>query len=70
MQLHSAIVPTVCHIKCQFLKFVQELGLSINHEIKVKSKLDFDDSLEIEVDKKISRVSKKFAQNILVIKTK
>jgi DtxR family Mn-dependent transcriptional regulator len=52
-----------------FLKFVQELGLSINHEIKVKSKLDFDESIEIMVDNKISRVSKKFAQNILVIKS-
>jgi DtxR family Mn-dependent transcriptional regulator len=50
-----------------FLKFVQELGLSINNEIEVLSKLDFDESMEISVNNQKSRVSKKFAQNICVI---
>ncbi len=50
-----------------FLKFVQELGLSINNEIEVLSKLDFDESIEISVNNQKSRVSKKFAQNICVI---
>jgi DtxR family transcriptional regulator, Mn-dependent transcriptional regulator len=50
-----------------FLKFLNELGIGINNEIKVISKLDYDDSMEISVNKKKSRVSKKFAQNIYVV---
>ena len=50
-----------------FLKYVQEIGIGINIEIEIISKLEYDDSLEIEVNKKIVRVSKKFAQNIYVI---
>ncbi len=50
-----------------FLKFVQEIGLSINNEVEIISKLEFDESIEIEVNKIKSRVSKKFAQNICVI---
>ncbi|MES2587746.1 MAG: metal-dependent transcriptional regulator [Bacteroidota bacterium] len=50
-----------------FLKFVQELGLSINNEVEILSKLDFDDSIEICVNNQKSRVSKKFAQNICVV---
>ncbi|MCE3296470.1 MAG: iron-dependent repressor [Crocinitomicaceae bacterium] len=53
-----------------FLKYVQELGLAINHEIMVISRLDFDDSLEISIQGKASRVSKKFAQNIYVVSDK
>jgi len=50
-----------------FLKYVQELGIEINNKIEVLSKLDYDESLEILVKQKVSRVSKKFAQNIYVI---
>jgi DtxR family Mn-dependent transcriptional regulator len=50
-----------------FLKFVQQIGLSLNNEIEIISKLDFDDSIEIKVKGKKSRVSNKFAQNITVI---
>jgi DtxR family Mn-dependent transcriptional regulator len=50
-----------------FLKFVQEIGLSINNEVEIISKLEFDESIEIVVNKIKSRVSKKFAQNICVI---
>lgn len=53
-----------------FLNYVQEIGLSINNEIKVISKLDFDESVEIEVNGKISRVSKKFSQHVFVVLNK
>ncbi|MFN5418125.1 MAG: metal-dependent transcriptional regulator [Flavobacteriia bacterium] len=53
-----------------FLKYVQELGIAINNEIKVLSKLSFDESLEISVEGKKARVSKKFAQNIYVVSDK
>ncbi|MGV3629919.1 MAG: metal-dependent transcriptional regulator [Bacteroidota bacterium] len=53
-----------------FLKYVQELGLAINHEITVLSRLSFDDSIEISIQGKSSRVSKKFAQNIYVVSDK
>lgn len=53
-----------------FLNYVQEIGLNINNEIKVLSKLDFDESIEIQVNGKISRVSKKFSQHVFVVLNK
>lgn len=53
-----------------FLKYVHELGIAINNEIEVISALSFDDSIEILVEGKKSRVSKKFAQNIYVVLNK
>jgi DtxR family Mn-dependent transcriptional regulator len=50
-----------------FLKYVNELGIEINNEISMISKLDYDESVEIKVNDRISRVSKKFAQNIYVV---
>lgn len=50
-----------------FLNYVVELGLGINNQIEVVSKQHFDDSMEILINGKINRVSKKFAQNIYVI---
>lgn len=49
-----------------FLQYVNKLGLSINQTIKVVARQPFDDLIEIEVNKKISSVSPKFAQNIIV----
>lgn len=50
-----------------FLNYVVELGLGINNFIEILSKQDFDESIEIMVNEKKARVSKKFAQNIYVI---
>jgi DtxR family Mn-dependent transcriptional regulator len=50
-----------------FLNFVVELGLGLNNQMKVINKQDFDDSIEIEINGKISRVSQKFAQNIYIV---
>ncbi len=50
-----------------FLNYVIEIGLGINNQMKIISKQDFDDSLEIEVDGRRVRVSYKFAQNIYIV---
>lgn len=50
-----------------FLNYVIEIGLGINNKMKIISKQDFDQSIEIEVDKKRVRVSHKFAQNIYIV---
>lgn len=50
-----------------FLNYVIEIGLGINNRMKIISKQDFDDSIEIEVNKKRLRVSNKFAQNIYIV---
>jgi DtxR family Mn-dependent transcriptional regulator len=50
-----------------FLNYVIEIGLGINNRMKIISKQEFDDSIEIEVDKKRVRVSNKFAQNIYIV---
>lgn len=50
-----------------FLNYVMELGLGINNQIEVVSRQDFDESMEILVNGSVSRVSKKFAQNIYIV---
>ena len=49
-----------------FLQYVNKLGLSINQTIKIVARQPFDDLIEIEVNKKISSVSPKFAENIII----
>jgi len=41
--------------------------LSINNQIKVVSKQNYDDLIEIEVNGKSSSVSPKFAENIVIV---
>ncbi len=50
-----------------FLKYVDEVGLILNNEIKIVSKQAYDASTLIEVNGKTSVVSKKFTENILVV---
>jgi DtxR family Mn-dependent transcriptional regulator len=50
-----------------FLKYVNEVGLSISKHIKVLSKHTDDELIEIEVDGKKSSVSAKFAENIVIV---
>lgn len=50
-----------------FLQYVVKVGLGINNKIKVISKQPYDATMEIEVHDKISSVSQKFAENVLVI---
>ena len=50
-----------------FLQYVVQIGLGINNKIKVINKQSYDAMMEIEVNGKISHVSEKFADNILVV---
>jgi DtxR family Mn-dependent transcriptional regulator len=50
-----------------FLQYVIEVGLGINNFIDVVSINPYDDLIRIEVNGKISSVSKKFAENIFII---
>ena len=49
-----------------FLQYVTQLGIGIDLKVKVISKQSFDGSMEIEVNKKTTTVSQKFAENIFV----
>ncbi|GAA5222432.1 metal-dependent transcriptional regulator [Membranihabitans marinus] len=50
-----------------FLQYVSELGMNLKTRIKIISKQDFDNSMEIEVNSKVHRVSEKFTQNVFVV---
>ncbi len=50
-----------------FLQYVTQLGIGIDLHIKVLRKRVFDGSMDIEVNQKVASVSKKFADNILVV---
>ncbi len=50
-----------------FLQYVIEVGLGINNHMKVLSIHPYDEIIQIEVNGKVSSVSKKFADNIFVI---
>ncbi|MBW7869233.1 MAG: metal-dependent transcriptional regulator [Brumimicrobium sp.] len=50
-----------------FLQYVVKLGLGLSSEIKIISRQEFDGTMEIEVDKTCSTISKKVAQNLFVI---
>ncbi len=52
-----------------FLQYAAKVGLGINNIIKIRSRQTYDGIAEIQVDKKISNVSRQFAQNILVVCT-
>lgn len=50
-----------------FLQYVVKLGLGLSSEIKIISRQEFDGTMEIEVDKTRSTISKKVAQNLFVV---
>ncbi|MCO6494502.1 MAG: metal-dependent transcriptional regulator [Bacteroidetes bacterium] len=50
-----------------FLQYVVKLGLGLSSKIKIISRQDFDGSMEIEVNKVRSSISKKVAQNLFVV---
>ncbi len=49
-----------------FLQYAAKLGISLNSTIKVITKYEFDDSLEIEVNGQRTTISHKFANNLFV----
>jgi DtxR family Mn-dependent transcriptional regulator len=50
-----------------FLQYAMKVGLGLSSEIRVVSRQDFDGSIEIEVRRKRSVVSQKFAENVFVL---
>jgi DtxR family Mn-dependent transcriptional regulator len=50
-----------------FLQYVARIGLGLSAGIRVKGVNTFDSTVEIEVAKKTHTVSRKFAENILVV---
>ena len=50
-----------------FLQYAVKLDLGLNSKIKIISRQEFDDSVEIEVNGVRSSISKKVAQNLFVV---
>lgn len=71
--LSEVPIGTVCKLiavkdsSASFLQYVVQLGLGLSSKIKIMSRQEFDGSIEIEVNKKRSTVSQKFAENIFVV---
>ncbi|MEQ8473896.1 MAG: metal-dependent transcriptional regulator [Marinoscillum sp.] len=49
-----------------FLQHITQLGLVINSEILLKSRLEFDGSLDVEIEGKDQMISQKVAENVYV----
>ncbi len=64
---HNCTMVGVKDNSATFLQYVDKVGLSINNQIKVLSRQNYDDLIEIEVNGKKSSVSPKFAENIVII---
>ncbi len=63
---HTCKMVGVKDNSANFLQYVDKLGLSINQSIKLISKNEFDNLIQIEVKKKTIIVSPKFAENIII----
>jgi DtxR family transcriptional regulator, Mn-dependent transcriptional regulator len=50
-----------------FLQYIVKVGLGMNHTIKIIDKLEYDHSIEIEVNQKRNVISSNVAKNILVV---
>lgn len=50
-----------------FLQYVVKVGLGLSSKIKIISRQEFDGTIDIEVNGKISVVSQKFAENLFVV---
>jgi DtxR family Mn-dependent transcriptional regulator len=66
---HECTVIGVKNNTASFLQYVDKVGLSINKQVKIISRQQYDDSIEIEVNNKRSNVSQKFAENIVIVCT-
>jgi len=66
----KCIVSTVNDEKINFLEYLNKIKIHIGSKIKIIDKIEFDKSLEIEVDNKKSIfISNQVSNNILVTKT-
>ncbi|MEM9297194.1 MAG: metal-dependent transcriptional regulator [Bacteroidota bacterium] len=50
-----------------FLQHITQLGLIINSKVTIKSRQEFDGSLDVEIEGKSQMVSQKVAENVFVI---
>ncbi len=64
---HKCTMVGVKNNTAAFLQYVDKVGLSINHNLKIISHQAYDDSFEIEVTNKRINVSRKFAENIVIV---
>lgn len=64
---HHCIMVAVKDNSASFLQYVNRVGLSINHKIKVLARHAFDELMDIEVNGKVTSVSPRFAKNIVII---
>lgn len=64
---HKCTMVGVKNNTAAFLQYVDKVGLSINHNLKIISHQSYDDSFEIEVKGKRVNVSRKFAENIVIV---
>ena len=64
---HKCTMVGVKNNTAAFLQYVDKVGLSINHNLKIISHQAYDDSFEIEVTSKRINVSRKFAENIVIV---
>lgn len=63
----SAEVVGVKDTSAVFLKYLDKLGVSLGCKIEIVDSIEFDQSLEIEIDSNLKRlISKEVAQNIFV----
>ncbi len=64
---HNCTMIAVKDNSAPFLQYVNRIGLSINHKIKVIAKHAYDELMDIEVNGKVCSVSPRFAKNIVII---
>ena len=63
----KGMVVAVDDSSAAFLRYLDKVGISIGVQLKVEDKIEFDGSMEINIDgKKTINISKTVAQNILV----
>ncbi len=63
----SGIIVSVRDTSNTFLKYLDKIGIYIGAKVKVMDKVEFDDSLEIQLDnKKIIFISKEVSENIWI----
>jgi len=60
------VVRRVSDEKTEILQHASRLGITLNKEIVVKERIQFDDSLRVEIDGKETFVSGKMAANVFV----
>jgi DtxR family Mn-dependent transcriptional regulator len=61
-----AIVVGVREHSAPFLSHLDEIGVAIHKEIRVRERFSYDDSMRVDIDGELRMISGKVARNILV----